>query len=180
MTVYLPLPRQFGRHPVRNYHDCQKRSLTRQLVNLCGTIRLYHDCLKACQKHHLTVCNWCKIALLARLVTKTKRWQHITPTLMELHWLPIRKRIDYKVLMVTFRAVHNLAPLACATLLFPTTQLAHYVPNQNISYLNNLSDLNRLVVGPFQPAPSFQSVIDNFFLRSAFEHWDSGESALQT
>jgi hypothetical protein len=33
------------------------------------------------------------------------------------------------------------------------TQLAHHVPNQNISYLNNLSDLYRLVVGPFQPAP---------------------------
>jgi hypothetical protein len=31
----------------------------------------------------------------ARLVMRTKRWQDITPTLMEIHWLPIRKRIDY-------------------------------------------------------------------------------------
>jgi hypothetical protein len=55
----------------------------------------------------------------ARLVTRTKRWQHITPTLMEFHWLPIRKRIDYKVLMVTFKAVHNLAPYYLCDLIVP-------------------------------------------------------------
>jgi hypothetical protein len=55
----------------------------------------------------------------ARLVTRTKLWQHITPTLMELHWLPIRKRIDYKVLMVTFKAVHNLAPYYLCDFIVP-------------------------------------------------------------
>jgi hypothetical protein len=55
----------------------------------------------------------------ARLVTRTKRWQHITPTLMELHLLPIRKRTDYKVLMVTFKAVYNLAPDYLCNLIVP-------------------------------------------------------------
>ena len=45
----------------------------------------------------------------ARLVTKTKRRQHITPVLIELHWLPVRHRIEYKVLLLTFNSLHGLA-----------------------------------------------------------------------
>ena len=46
----------------------------------------------------------------ARLVTKTKRKEHITPILMELHWLPVSHRIRYKVLLLVYKALHNLAP----------------------------------------------------------------------
>ena len=45
----------------------------------------------------------------ARLVTKTKRRQHITPVLIELHWLPVRHRIEYKLLLLTFNSLHGLA-----------------------------------------------------------------------
>ena len=46
----------------------------------------------------------------ARLVTKTPRHQHITPVLKELHWLPVDKRIHFKILMHTFRSIHGDAP----------------------------------------------------------------------
>lgn len=46
----------------------------------------------------------------ARLITNTSRFNHITPTLAELHWLPVKCRIDYKILLITFKAIHNLAP----------------------------------------------------------------------
>jgi hypothetical protein len=53
-------------------------------------------------------------------VRRTKCWQHITPTLMELHWLPLWKRIDlYKVLMITFKAVHNLTSDYLCDLIVP-------------------------------------------------------------
>ena len=29
---------------------------------------------------------------------------------MELHWLPIRERINYKIIMWVFKCLHNLAP----------------------------------------------------------------------
>jgi hypothetical protein len=29
---------------------------------------------------------------------------------MQLHWLPVRERIKYKVLVFTFKAIHGLAP----------------------------------------------------------------------
>ena len=35
---------------------------------------------------------------LARVITYTSKYQHITPTLKKLHWLPIKQRIDYKTL----------------------------------------------------------------------------------
>ena len=33
---------------------------------------------------------------LARVITNTSKYQHITPTLKKLHWLPIKQRIHYK------------------------------------------------------------------------------------
>ena len=44
----------------------------------------------------------------ARLVIKTKRWDHITPVLVELHWLSIRQPIAYKLLPLTFNSLHGL------------------------------------------------------------------------
>ena len=46
----------------------------------------------------------------ARLVMRTKKNDHITPVLRSLHWLPIRARIDFKVLVLVFKALHNQAP----------------------------------------------------------------------
>ena len=46
----------------------------------------------------------------ARLITYTPRYCHITPVLYALHWLPVRFRICYKIAVITFKAIHNLAP----------------------------------------------------------------------
>ena len=34
----------------------------------------------------------------ARIITRTRRSDHITPVLIKLHWLPVRRRIEYKML----------------------------------------------------------------------------------
>ena len=46
----------------------------------------------------------------ARLLTGTKKYDHITPVLKKLHWLPVKSRIDYKILLLCFKALHDLAP----------------------------------------------------------------------
>ena len=46
----------------------------------------------------------------ARLVTGTRRCEHITPTLWQLHWLPVRQQIQYKLASLAFRALSGLAP----------------------------------------------------------------------
>ena len=45
----------------------------------------------------------------ARLITKTKKHDHITAVLIDLHWLPIKQRIEYTLLLLTFRSLHGLA-----------------------------------------------------------------------
>ena len=46
----------------------------------------------------------------ARLLTGSHKYDHITPVLMQLHWLPIEQRIVYKIILVTFKALNGLAP----------------------------------------------------------------------
>jgi hypothetical protein len=44
----------------------------------------------------------------ARILTRTKTFDHITPVLASLHWLPVKAY--FKVLMLTYKALHGLAP----------------------------------------------------------------------
>ena len=53
----------------------------------------------------------------ARVLTRTKPWQHITPTLKRLHWLPLKFQINYKLLLLTYKALHALAPQYLSKLL---------------------------------------------------------------
>ena len=46
----------------------------------------------------------------ARIVSLSPKRCHITPILKDLHWLPIEKRIQYKLLVITFRCLHGFAP----------------------------------------------------------------------
>lgn len=47
----------------------------------------------------------------ARLITRKKKHEHITPVLMSLHWLPIQYRCQYKILLYVFKALHGKAPV---------------------------------------------------------------------
>ena len=46
----------------------------------------------------------------ARLVCSTPRFNHITPVIFSLHWLPVAYRIELKIFVLTFKAVYPLAP----------------------------------------------------------------------
>jgi len=46
----------------------------------------------------------------ARLVTGTQRCDHITPVLQQLHWLPVRQRVEFKLPVLLYNAFNNLAP----------------------------------------------------------------------
>ena len=60
--------------------------------------------------------------IAARIITRTPKSSHITPILKELHWLPIKSRILFKILLLTYRALHGLAPQYLAELLIPYQQ----------------------------------------------------------
>ena len=72
----------------------------------------------------------------ARLVTREKKFQHITPILKQLHWLPVNKRIAYKVLLITFKALNGLAPQ------YVTDMLRLYLPSRSLrSSTKNLLEI---------------------------------------
>ena len=47
---------------------------------------------------------------LARVVTNSRKRDHITPILADLHWLPIAARIDYKIALLTFKSLVSRQP----------------------------------------------------------------------
>ncbi|XP_064619440.1 uncharacterized protein LOC135482892 [Lineus longissimus] len=55
----------------------------------------------------------------ARFITGTKRSEHITPVLKDLHWLPVNRRIDLKIICLTHKALNTGAPEYLASLLKP-------------------------------------------------------------
>ena len=52
--------------------------------------------------------------MAARLITDTMRFDHIKPVLYNLHWLPdwlpVNYRIQVKILTITVKAIHGMAP----------------------------------------------------------------------
>ena len=39
----------------------------------------------------------------ARTLTYTRKYDHITPVLKSLHWLPVEQRVTFKLLLLTFK-----------------------------------------------------------------------------
>ena len=53
----------------------------------------------------------------ARVVYQSNKYDHITPLLMELHWLPVEQRINFKILLITYKALNGQAPTYLSDLL---------------------------------------------------------------
>ena len=63
----------------------------------------------------------------ARLLTRTKRTEHITPILRSLHWLPVEARILFKVLIHVYKMLHlDSFPI------YLKTMVEVYVPGRSL------------------------------------------------
>ena len=66
---------------------------------------LYYGLSKTLQKKLQRVQN-----SAARLITRTRERERITPALIELHWLPIKARMEYKIIVLTYKAINYDEP----------------------------------------------------------------------
>ena len=66
----------------------------------------------------------------ARVLTKTRMREHITPVLAALHWLPVAFRIDFKILLLVYKALNGQAPL------YLSDCVPKYVPNRPLRSAN--------------------------------------------
>ena len=46
----------------------------------------------------------------ARLIFQESKYCHVRPLLFNLHWLPVKFRIDFKILLLTYKAINGFAP----------------------------------------------------------------------
>ncbi len=53
----------------------------------------------------------------ARVLTRSRKYDHIIPILQYLDWLPIKFRISYKILWLAYKALNDLAPAYLTNLL---------------------------------------------------------------
>ena len=59
---------------------------------------------------HLTDRLQSVINAAAWLIFSSRKYNHVTPLLHELHWLRMRQRIEYKLAVLVYRCLHGLAP----------------------------------------------------------------------
>ena len=61
----------------------------------------------------------------ARLITKKKKYDSISDDLIDLHWLPVEQRIDFKILVLTYKAIHHQSPDYISSMLQLRTDSRH-------------------------------------------------------
>ena len=71
----------------------------------------------------------------ARLIFQVNRTSHVTPLLSSLHWLPVDKRIAYKISLICYKSLHTLAPSYISDL------LTLYTPSRQLRSSNDTSVL---------------------------------------
>ena len=70
--------------------------------------------------------------IAARLITGSSRRDHITPVLKNLHWLPIKSRITFKILLLTYKILNGQSPS------YLTSLISSYKPVRSLRSSDHL------------------------------------------
>ena len=142
----------------------------RKYLSIESTEKLIHAFVTS----HLDYCNGLLYGLPQNAIAKLQRVQNaaarilycaprfcdITPLLYELHWLPVKYRIEYKIITLTFKAIHGTAPSYIS-------ELITFKTNSSYSLRSN----NKLLLCP----PSFKTLTtlgDRAFIAAAPKLWN--------
>ena len=90
---------------------------------------------------------------------RLKKFDHISAHLKSLHWLPVKARIDFKVLLLTYKALNGQAPTYIRDLLQP------YKSPRN----ERLNEKGLLHV----PVTKYHTCGDRAFYKAAPKLWNS-------
>jgi len=94
----------------------------RHLSTACWTIDVHFKRLQSVQN------------AAARLVSGARRYDHITPVLTTLHWLPVRKRVMFKTVVLVWKCLNGTAPGYLRTL--RSSYLCFRTSASQVSYYN--------------------------------------------
>ena len=86
----------------------------------------------------------------ARLLTNIKLSANITPVLINLHWLPVQYRIQFKILLLVYKALHDLSPSYLKDLLaYNSSQRKLRSTSHELLRISRSSDWNHMAIDPF-------------------------------
>lgn len=95
----------------------------------------------------------------ARILMRVRKYDHITPILHSLHWLPVSARIEYKISLLTYQCIYGNAPPYLKELLTPSTT----------SRSLRSTNLNRLLL----PKTKLSTMGDRAFCSAAPRIWNA-------
>ncbi len=103
------------------------------LINAFMTSRLdYCNALLGdCSAHLINILQLVQNAA-AKVFTRTRNYDHISPVLSKLHWLPIKHHMHCKILLIIYKALNGLAPQYLSEL------LSHYSPSRLLCSQNSI------------------------------------------
>ena len=67
----------------------------------------------------------------ARLAINIGKYSHVTQALQDVHWLPVRACIHFKILILVFKAIHGLAAPYISDLISVKPKSSHNVRSNN-------------------------------------------------
>ena len=73
--------------------------------------------------------------IAARVVTCCSKFEHITPVLFELHWLLVRMRIRFKLLLLMYRCVQQSVPAYLCELIHPKKKSKYGIRSYSLDHL---------------------------------------------
>ena len=85
--------------------------------------------------------------MAARLITDTMKCDHIKPVLYNLHRLLVNYRIQFKILMITFKAIHGMAPSYLSNLICIRSSSRYSLRNNDTIFLERPKGVMRTTLG---------------------------------
>ena len=83
----------------------------------------------------------------ARVVYDLKPYDHVTPTLRALHWLPVKQRIEFKLCLLVHLVINKRAPVYPQNLLTTPTSVPARTSNRSASNNELVKQSTRLKLG---------------------------------
>ena len=77
-----------------------------------------------------------------------KKYDHITPVLINLHWLPVRYRINFNFLLLTFKALYGMAPSYIIDLIHTKTNTRYLLRSNEGGLLKSFGERPFSVAAP--------------------------------
>ncbi len=155
MSCYFLYNQKFGcyirQHLVfwKSYFPCNKRAFfhlrniakLRNMLSVSDAEKLVHAFMTSRRNYCNALLGGCppssinKLQIVqnaaARVLTRSRKYDHIIPILQSLHWLPIKFCIRYKLLLLTYKALNGLAPA------YLTSLLSCYNPTRSLRSQNS-------------------------------------------